>query len=219
MKKKKRMAACLAGALVMSSVIVPGQASVKAEGKSLTEGLVASYDFNDGQLANGVDGQGQAKAIVTGLKDYSGQPVFEAGDKDKGQAIRLGEYGLQLNQKNLGDNFTVSMWLKPDGVFDKNEAVLFLGYHSPEKWLAVAGPEPAGSATCKFWTNGSGNNQSFGWAGFGNFDIDANWHCLTVTGSNDGVTAYLDGKAVGSGGSIAPLTGDNQDIYLSLIHI
>ena len=216
MKKKKLMAACLAGALVMSSVIVPGQASVKAEGKSLTEGLVASYDFNDGQLANGVDGQGQAKAIVTGLKDYSGQPVFEAGDKDKGQAIRLGEYGLQLNQKNLGDNFTVSMWLKPDGVFDKNEAVLFLGYHSPEKWLAVAGPEPAGSATCKFWTNGSGNNQSFGWAGFGNFDIDANWHCLTVTGSNDGVTAYLDGKAVGSGGSIAPLTGDNQDIYLGV---
>ena len=37
MKKKKRMAACLAGALVMSSVIVPGQASVKAEGKSLTD--------------------------------------------------------------------------------------------------------------------------------------------------------------------------------------
>ena len=139
MKKKKLMAACLAGALVMSSIIVPGQASVKAEGKSLTEGLVASYDFNDGQLANGVDGQGQAKAVVTGLKDYSGQPVFEAGDKDKGQAVRLGEYGLQLNQKNLGDNFTVSMWLKPDGVFDKNEAVLFLGYHSPEKWLAVAG--------------------------------------------------------------------------------
>ena len=216
MKKKKLMAACLAGALVMSSIIVPGQASVKAEGKSLTEGLVASYDFNDGQLANGVDGQGQAKVVVTGLKDYSGQPVFEAGDKDKGQAVRLGEYGLQLNQKNLGDNFTVSMWLKPDGVFDKNEAVLFLGYHSPEKWLAVAGPETAGSATCKFWTNGSGNNQSFGWAGFGNFDIDANWHCLTVTGSNAGVTAYLDGKAVGSGGSIAPLTGDNQDIYLGV---
>lgn len=216
MKKKKLMAACLAGALVMTSVIVPGQASVKAEGKSLTEGLVASYDFNDGQIVNGVSGQGQAKAIVTGLKDYSGQPVFETGDKDKGQAIRLGDYGLQLNQKNLGDNFTVSMWLKPDGVFDKNEAVLFLGYHSPEKWLAVAGPEPAGSATCKFWTNGSGNNQSFGWAGFGNFDIDASWHCLTVTGSNDGVTAYLDGKAVGSGGSIAALTGDNQDIYLGV---
>ncbi len=217
MKKKKLMAACLAGALVMSSVIVPGQASVKAEGKSLTEGLVASYDFNDGQLANGIDGQGQAKAVVTGLKDYSGQPVFEAGDKDKGQAVRLGEYGLQLNQKNLGDNFTVSMWMKPDGIFVKNEAVMFLGYHSPEKWLAVAGPEDAnGSANCKFWTNGSGNNQSFGWTSFSNFDIDTSWHCLTVTGSNDGVTAYLDGKAVGSGGSIGALTGDNQDIYLGV---
>ena len=109
------------------------------------------------------------------------------------------------------------MWMKPDGIFVKNEAVMFLGYHSPEKWLAVAGPEDAnGSANCKFWTNGSGNNQSFGWTSFSNFDIDTSWHCLTVTGSNDGVTAYLDGKAVGSGGSIGALTGDNQDIYLGV---
>lgn len=217
MKKKKLMAACLAGALVISSVIVPGQASVKAKGKSLTEGLVASYDFNDGKITNSVSGQGQAKVVVTGLGDYNGQPVFEAGDQDKGQAIRLGDYGLKLNQKDLGDNFTVSMWLKPDGIFVKNEAVMFLGYHSPEKWLAVAGPEDAnGSATCKFWSNGSGNDQSVGWKGFGNFDIDTNWHCLTITGSNDGVTAYLDGKAVGEGVSIAPLTGENQDVYIGV---
>ena len=216
MKKRKLMAACLAGALVMSSVIVPGQKSVKAEGDSLKEGLVASYDFNDGQIANSVSGQGEAKTIVTGLKAYSGQPVFEDGAQDKGKAIRLGDYGLQLNQKDLGDNFSVSMWLKPDGVFAKNESVLFLGYHSPEKWLAVAGPEPAGSANCKFWSNGSGNNQSLGWKGFGNFDIDTDWHCLTITGSNDGVTAYLDGKTVGEGESIAPLSGENQDIYIGV---
>ena len=81
----------------------------------------------------------------------------------------------------------------------------------------MAGPEDAnGSATCKFWSNGSGNDQSVGWKGFGNFDIDTNWHCLTITGSNDGVTAYLDGKAVGEGVSIAPLTGENQDVYIGV---
>ena len=34
--------------------------------------------------------------------------------------------------------------------------------------------------------------------------------------SNDGVTAYLDGKTVGEGESIAPLSGENQDIYIGV---
>ena len=70
MKKKKLMAACLAGALVISSVIVPGQASVKAKGKSLTEGLVASYDFNDGKITNSVSGQGQAKMLTARMVQH-----------------------------------------------------------------------------------------------------------------------------------------------------
>ena len=181
----------------------------------MEDGLVASYDFNKKDLTNGVSEQGQAEAIVTGLKAYEQALTYEAGDTDKGQALKLGDYGLKLNQQDLGDDFSVSMWLKPNGEFAKNEAVMFLGYHSPEKWLAVAGPENPGPS-CKFWTNGSGNGQSFGWTGFGNMTMDSSWHCLTVTGSNEGVTAYLDGKAVGTGGSIAPLTGENQDIYMGV---
>ena len=215
MKRKKVLAALLAGALVMSSAAFPNSMSVKAENRTLEDGLVASYDFNKKDLTNGVSEQGQAEAIVTGLGAYEQALTYEAGDTDKGQALKLGDYGLKLNQQDLGDDFSVSMWLKPNGDFAENEAVMFLGYHSPEKWLAVAGsgnPE----SDCKFWTNGSGNGQSFGWTGFGNMTIDSSWHCLTVTGSNEGVTAYLDGKAVGTGGSIAPLTGENQDIYIGV---
>lgn len=215
MKRKKVLAALLAGALVMSSAAFPNSMSVKAENRTLEDGLVASYDFNKKDLTNGVSEQGQAEAIVTGLGAYEQALTYEAGDTDKGQALKLGDYGLKLNQRDLGDDFSVSMWLKPNGDFAENEAVMFLGYHSPEKWLAVAGsgnPE----SDCKFWTNGSGNGQSFGWTGFGNMTIDSSWHCLTVTGSNEGVTAYLDGKAVGTGGSIAPLTGENQDIYIGV---
>ncbi len=215
MKRKKVLAALLAGALVMSSVAFPNSMSVKAERRTLEDGLVASYDFNKKDLTNGVSGQGQAEAIITGLSAYEQVLTYVAGDTDKGQALKLGDYGLKLNQQDLGDDFSVSMWLKPNGEFAKNEAVMFLGYHSPEKWLAVAGPENPGPS-CKFWTNGSGNGQSFGWTGFGNMTMDSSWHCLTVTGSNEGVTAYLDGKAVGTGGSIAPLTGENQDIYIGV---
>lgn len=215
MKRKKVLAALLAGALVMSSAVFPNSMSVKAENRTLEDGLVASYDFNKKDLTNGVSEQGQAEAIVTGLKAYEQALTYEAGDTDKGQALKLGDYGLKLNQQDLGDGFSVSMWLKPNGEFVKNEAVMFLGYHSPEKWLAVAGPENPGPS-CKFWTNGSGNGQSFSWTDFGNMTMDSSWHCLTVTGSNEGVTAYLDGKAVGTGGSIAPLTGENQDIYIGV---
>ena len=215
MKRKKVLAALLAGALVMSSAVFPNSMSVKAENRTLEDGLVASYDFNKKDLTNGVSEQGQAEAIVTGLKAYEQALTYEAGDTDKGQALKLGDYGLKLNQQDLGDDFSVSMWLKPNGEFVKNEAVMFLGYHSPEKWLAVAGPEKPGPS-CKFWTNGSGNGQSFSWTDFGNMTMDSFWHCLTVTGSNEGVTAYLDGKAVGTGGSIAPLTGENQDIYIGV---
>ncbi len=215
MKRNKVLAALLAGALVMTSAALPNSVSVKAEKRTLEDGLVASYDFNDMTLTNKITDQGQAEAVITKLGAYGQDLVYQAGAEGKGQALKLGDYGLKLNQPNIGDNFTVSMWLKPNDDFVKNEAVMFLGHHAPEKWLAVAGPENPGPE-CKFWTNGSGNGQNFGWTSFGTMNIDASWHCLTVTGSNDGAIAYLDGKEIAKGGSIAPLTGENQDVYIGV---
>ena len=47
--------------------------------------------------------------------------------------------------------------------------------------------------------------------------IDAGtWHCLTVTGSAEKMTAYMDGEEVASGASNQPLSGSSQDIYLGV---
>ena len=162
MKRNKVLAALLAGALVMTSAALPNSVSVKAEKRTLEDGLVASYDFNDMTLTNKITDQGQAEAVITKLGAYGQDLVYPAGAEGKGQALKLGDYGLKLNQPNIGDNFTVSMWLKPNDEFVKNEAVMYLGQHAPEKWLAVAGPENPGTE-CKFWTNGSGDGQNFGW--------------------------------------------------------
>ena len=48
--------------------------------------------------------------LSTGLGAYSGNLEYVTGYNDSGKAIQLGDYGLELNRKNLGENFTVSLW-------------------------------------------------------------------------------------------------------------
>ena len=136
MKRKSFISGLLAGALVLTSVIIPGAKPVQAEEYDLTEGLVASYSFDKEDLTDSVGGA-DASAIVTGLGAYSGTLEYVEGQSGKG--IQLGDYGLKLNRENLGENFTVSLWIKPDGNILADQSTLFLGWHSPEKWLAVAG--------------------------------------------------------------------------------
>ena len=65
MKRKNLLSGLLAGALVLTSVVVPGTGKeVKAEEYDLTEGLVASYSFDDENLTDGQGGK-DASAIVT----------------------------------------------------------------------------------------------------------------------------------------------------------
>lgn len=213
MKRKNLLSGLLAGALVLTSVVVPGTGKeVKAEEYDLTEGLVASYSFDDENLTDGQGGK-DASAIVTGLGAYSGNLEYVTGYNDSGKAIQLGDYGLELNRKNLGENFTVSLWLKPDGNIQADQSTLFLGYHSPEKWLAIAG-NADNSTQYRFWANGNG----YSWTNLGNRNIDSSWHQVTITGSESGVTAYLDGEQWGSGSTNSPLSGTNQDIYVGVTY-
>ena len=174
---------------------------------------VASYSFEE----NLADSQGgsDADAIVTGLGSYDGDVSYEKGFE--GEAIRLGDYGLKLNKADIGENFTVSMWVKTDDIFPENRVVAFLGYHNPEKWIAVSGGEPnkGSSAMCKFWAHDTTKYTSH--HTFKTMDIYAgDWHQLTLTGSADEVAAYLDGALVGTGESNSPLVGENQDIYIGV---
>ena len=94
MKRKNLLSGLLAGALVLTSVVVPGTGKeVKAEEYDLTEGLVASYSFDDENLTDGQGGK-DASAIVTGLGAYSGNLEYVTGYNDSGKAIQLGDYGL-----------------------------------------------------------------------------------------------------------------------------
>ena len=205
MKRIKLISGLLAGALMLSSVVVP--AKVQAKTVDLESGLVASYSFDDGSLSSSTGAA--ATAVVTGLGAYQEILTYE-DDRNNGKAVRLGDYGLKLNRQNLGENLTVSLWLKPDGTLAENQSVLFLGHHNPEKWLAVAGN---GGTNCKFWANGNG----YGWAVLGNTAINsADWHQLTLVGSADGMAAYLDGALWGSASTNSPLVGEDQDIYVGV---
>ena len=209
MKHSKFISALLAGAMVFTSTSLPGYLQASAQGVDLDDGLVADYSFDGETLADEKGGSG-ASAIVTGLNAYSGAPVYEAGKE--GKALRLGDYGLKLNREDLGDNFTVSLWLNWDGSVVYNQSVLFLGYHNPEKWLAVGGTEHDGLTNSRFWANGNG----YSWTSLGNADLSGGWHQLTLAGSSGGVAAYLDGELCGSGTSNGPLTGADQDIYVGV---
>ena len=210
MKHNKWISALLAGAMVFTSTSLPGDLQASAQGVDLDDGLVAAYSF-DGETLADERGGSNASAIVTGLNAYSGTPVYEDGKE--GKALRLGDYGLKLNREDLGDNFTVSLWLNWDGSVVYNQSVLFLGYHNPEKWLAVGGTEHDGLTNSRFWANGNG----YSWTSLGSADLSGGWHQLTLVGSSSGVAAYLDGEQWGSGETNnGPLTGADQDIYVGV---
>lgn len=207
MKRKNLLSGLLAGALVLTSVFVPGVKNVvNAEEYDLNEGLVASFSFDNEDLTDSQGGN-DASAVVVGLGSYTGRMEYVDGHDGKG--LQLGDYGLKLNRANLGDNFTVSLWMKPDGTLADNQSGIFLGYHSPEKWLSVAGQD----GTYKFWANGNG----YSWNELGRTDLGSGeWRQVTITGSQNGVALYVDGEQKITGTSNAPLNGTNQDVYIGV---
>ena len=96
-----------------------------------------------------MEGAPEATALVTALNAYAGNPVYDEGRT--GNAVRLGDYGLKLNLNDLGTEYTVSMWVKSDEPLAGNQVMLFMGYHNPEKWIAISGDS---GDRLKFWANG-----------------------------------------------------------------
>lgn len=174
-------------------------------------GLVASYDFEgENPLTNAANSDESATALTTGLSSYSGTVVTEEGRTEGSKALKLGDYGLKLNKANLGKNYTVSLWVKANQTLADNQSVLFLGYHSPEKWLSIAG---TGTSNWKIWAKGT----PYSWTELFKPQITSNeWHCLTITENEDTFSAYLDGELLGTKDSNGALDGENQDIYIGV---
>ena len=213
MKKRRLLSVLLAGALTITSVLPSLAVSAEEESVGTAETtLVASYNFDDGTLNNSVTEGDAAVAITTGLSNYTGTVEYADGREEGSKAVKLGNYGLQLNHKNLGDNFTVSLWLKPEGTIANNQSVLFLGYNNPEKWYAIAGR--AANNVVKMWANGKG----YAWNEFGTLALGNDWHSVVITGDASNITTYFDGVAVSTTATNSPLNGTNQDIYLGVTY-
>lgn len=169
--------------------------------------------FDDNDLAD-------SEAVIgNGLARYTGELQYDA-DGLTGSAIVLGDYGLKLNRKNLGTDFTVSMWVKPRGILPTNSPILFLGYHDPENWLGVVGNNDSEQA--KIWTRMSKtgilhttlNNK---------ITAPANeWTMLTLVSDGSAISFYQNGVLLTRETSAAAaaaadvLNGKNQDIYIGV---
>ena len=209
MRYKKIVSGLLACAMAVTSVFAGNVATVKAEGPEMPT-PVASYDFN-GNLG---EGDTAGKAVVKGLGDYSGDVVYEAGLAEGDKAVRLGSYGIKLAPTNLGTDYTVSVWLKPDGNLAGNQSVFFLGYHNPEKWVGVAGSDKAGIV--KIWTH---DNSAYKWVTVREAALPGGeWTLMTLTQSGEDLTVYRNGQVVGEGSVKAAeaLNGENQSIWIGV---
>ncbi len=228
MRFKKVVSGLLTAALVMTSVQVSAAESKVTEGVP-TEGLVASFTFDDATLNNGKteddsEVSAPASAIVpapsgtTECAAYTGEVEYVAGKSGRG--VRIQDYGLKLNQENLGKDYTVSMWVKPDGAIATNANVLFLGRtDKDDTWTGIAGENS--SATCKLWVNGTAaDGSSVEWVTTAGPEIDSTaWHHLVVTGSDGAATVYVDGTAVKNISNTSvpnSLDGEGRDVLIGV---
>ncbi len=211
MRYKRIVSGLLACAMVVTSVFAGNVSTVKAEGAELPA-PVASYDFN-GSLG---EGDAAGKAVVKGLGDYTGEVVYEDGLAQGDKAVKLGSHGIKLPITNLGTEYSISVWMKPDGTLAENQSVLFLGYHNPEKWVGVAG---AKSGKVKIWTRDPATQDYNGWITVQETTISGGeWTLMTLTQSGEDLTVYKNGQVVGEGSGKAAeaLNGENQSIWIGV---
>ncbi|MBE5938378.1 MAG: hypothetical protein E7265_10165 [Lachnospiraceae bacterium] len=174
---------------------------------------LAEYNFEE-NVANSCEESENDEAVLKSstLGAYAGDAVYEDGII--GKAIRVGDYGLDLDKKNIGKDFTISMWVKPDSTYAENEVMLFLGNGNPEQWIGVSG-ERTGTNSVKIWGKGANLNT---WTTLTSTTIDkGDWHHLVLVGSENTLKTYVDGVKVGEGNnSNNPLDGEELGIYLAV---
>ena len=201
MKCKKIVSGLLASAIITTSVFTGDfmTANAATVGESMPA-PVATYTF-DGTLSS-KEGT-TAKAYARAYGAYSGDITYVAGrnaaitSDTEDKAVQLGSYGLELEEKNIGTEYTVSCWVKPDGTLLENMPILALGYHTPEYWTAVAG-QTKGTNICKVWTNDAINSK-FKWQTLASMTVPSGeWSMITLSQSADTLSMYLNGNLIGT---------------------
>ncbi len=206
MKFKKFVSGLLACAMVVTSVFTGNVTTAKAEGpaaRTVTpEDAVGTYNF-DGTLGDGVVLQ------TKGLNPYSGDAVYGQGKTDfvDDKAVRTGTYGMKLPHTNLGTTYTVSAWLKAESSIPENTAMLFVGYHNPEKWVGLAGCK-GDAQKAKVWTREGYKTIAEPYFNQGE------WKMITLAQSGADLDVYINGKLVNSDTAQEAMNGADQSIWL-----
>lgn len=217
MKLKKLVSGLLMGAMVATSIQVPAAVSgAEVELNEATvpsEGLVASYTFDD-TLADAKNPESLPTMFGQSFAAYDGAPKYAEGKNNK--ALDLDGYGIQLNRPNVGENYTVSLWMKADTALDNNQILVALGHHNPENWFALSG-KSGGSA--KLWSNVTEGDYSgkFSWTEVAGTSFPVSeWQHITITGTSGHFAFYKNGELVQEGDGPAPLAGEDQDICIGV---
>ncbi len=209
MRFKKIMSGLLACALLVTSAFSGDAAMVKAEAAAETPKY--NFDFNAGNLNSTVNSDTAFSVVAAGAATTTVTPDYgigksgEAGDK----SVKLGNCALSL-PANLGDNYTVNVWMKPNTTsIALNNAIFLLGSSSPEEWLAFAGSGQAGKAKV--------------WGHYGNYQeltsditmVKDQWTMLTFAQAGSVLEVYQDGVLKATRDNVTGiLKGDTKKILL-----
>lgn len=166
---------------------------------------VWNYDFEDGIA----DASLVVNKSGNNISEYTGTADYGEG-RNGGKALQTGSYGLRLNKKNLGKEYTVNAWICANGTISNNTALLFLGHHDPQKWAGIAGSGLAGQ--CKIWTMADGSYTTLS----EKISVPrAEWTMITMQSDGRTTMIYENGELAAWSKEITDvLSGVNQDIYL-----
>ncbi len=170
------------------------------------DSLVKKYTFE-----NDLNGADMQKLHNDGI--YNGSAVY--GDGKYGKGILLGDYGLKLNVGELGEDYTISMWVNPSSEVLNYSSLLFLGTPkgAAEQWVSLTGD---GNGGIRLWSTGD----SLAWeTAFSGILLPVHtWSHITLTQKGNQATLYLNGEEKGSGSAARPLMNAVNDIYIGVNH-
>ncbi len=195
MKYKKIVSGLLACAMVVTSVFTGNVTTAKAAEQPTP---VGTYDFNtkEGQvspdLGTNVVAKSSCGANSDILLDYNDPIKYVPGRSGEAGDYAVdtqGKHGLILPEKQLGDNYTISFWVKPTDISKGKWAtsLLFVGRHTAnqEKWVSIATRNNTGAVAC--WSTGNRQNGDIA-------VVQDEWQMITLVQRGIDADVYLNGE-------------------------
>lgn len=207
----KIISGLLVGALAVTSVFTGNVTTAKAE--VTAEAPKYSFDFNAESLNSTVSPDDALTVVEAGNAASTAAPVYETGRSGEAgdKSVKLGSYALSL-PGNIGENYTVNVWMKSNvDTIANNNAIFLLGAGDPnQEWLGFAGNGTEGKA--RVWGKYSGAYQEV----VSNINMAKDrWTMLTIAQEGAAMEIYQDGVLKATKNDVSSiLKGDDRNILL-----